>query len=49
MERKNTKRAGIISRIGKFIDSRIPTEYILILAYLTILTLSIAWEVSTTK
>jgi hypothetical protein len=49
MERKNTKRAGIISRIRKFIDSNIAEEYILILAYMTIVGLSIVWWVYTTK
>lgn len=38
-----------IKSLGNWIDSHIAAEYILILAYLTTLTLSIAWEVYTTK
>jgi len=48
MERKNTKRAGIISRIGKFIDNN-DEIIVLLLAYLLTIGLSIAWEVYTTK
>ena len=38
-----------IKSLVKFIDSRIPTEYILILAYLLILTTLIAFSTYTTK
>jgi hypothetical protein len=38
-----------IKSLGKFIDSHIAEEYILILAYLTTLTLFIAFEVLTNK
>ena len=38
-----------IKSLGKFIDSAIPTEYILIVAYLTIITISLFIEVCTTK
>ncbi len=38
-----------IKSLGKFIDSRIPTEYILILAYLLTITITLLIEVSTTN
>jgi hypothetical protein len=38
-----------IKSLGNWIDSNIAEEYILILAYLTTFTLSIAWEVYTNK
>jgi len=38
-----------IKSLVKFIDSRISSEYILIVAYLLILTTLVAWEVYTTK
>jgi hypothetical protein len=42
------KRAGIISRIRKFIDSK-DEILLLILAYILTIGLSIAWEIYTTK
>jgi hypothetical protein len=38
-----------IKSLVKFIDSRIPTEYILIIAYLLTITISLLIEVYTTK
>jgi hypothetical protein len=43
------KGPGIIKSLVKFIDSAIPTEYILILAYLLTITISLIIEVYTTK
>jgi hypothetical protein len=40
---------GKIKSIGKIIDSAIPPLYLLILAYLLILTTLIAWGTYTTK
>lgn len=49
---KNNNMKGVgdkIKSLVKFIDSRISSEYILIVAYLLILTTLVAWEVYTTK